>query len=206
MSAALIARLVAEGVSPELIGDIAEALADARAAERILEKRRAADRERKAVSNPRIPRNSTEAEESAEIQGSGFLDKKTQTQKINPSREVDSLPAREALDLPEGVTGELWDGYRAMRRKIRKPLTPYAEQLALKRLRKFAEDGYPPGEIVEAAIAGSYQGLFAPKDKANGRTNGMGRHQPGDGLSATTRAAAAVFGSAPAREPGAVPQ
>lgn len=28
----------------------------------------------------------------------------------------------------------------------------------------------------------------------NGRTNGMGRHQPGDGLSATARAALAVFG------------
>jgi hypothetical protein len=33
----------------------------------------------------------------------------------------------------------------------------------------------------------------------HGRTNGMGRHQPDDGLSATTRAAVAVFGSAPAR-------
>lgn len=38
----------------------------------------------------------------------------------------------------------------------------------------------------------------APEFEANGRTNGMGRHQPSDGLSATSRAAARVFGTAPA--------
>lgn len=47
-AATLIARLAAEGVSPDLLGDVAMALATAQAATYAIEKRRTADRERQA--------------------------------------------------------------------------------------------------------------------------------------------------------------
>lgn len=76
-------------------------------------------------------------------------------------------------------------------------------------------DGWPPGELeaqVEQFLAhhGSKNNSFSDLQKAfstwvlntrkwgigrDGRTNGMGRNQPSDGLSATSRAALAVFGS-----------
>jgi hypothetical protein len=46
--ASLIARLAAEGVSPELLGEVAMALATAQAAAQAIERRRATDRERQA--------------------------------------------------------------------------------------------------------------------------------------------------------------
>lgn len=126
-TALLIARLVAENVSPELIGDIAEALADARAAERVLEKRRAADRERKAVANPRIPRNSTEG---AEIQLNGSKGKnppdpiKTQTSKAPLKSSPQSL-------LPEHVL-EAWNAMadRTGLPKVRKLEGPRGRRLS----------------------------------------------------------------------------
>jgi hypothetical protein len=44
-------------------------------------------------------------------------------------------------------------------------------------------------------IEGNYD-----RNRQSERTNGMAGHQPDDGLSPTTRAAIAVFGSAPARQ------
>lgn len=47
-AASLIARLAAEGVSPDLLGEVAMALASAQAAAQAIEKRRASDRDRQA--------------------------------------------------------------------------------------------------------------------------------------------------------------
>jgi hypothetical protein len=118
------------------------------------------------------------------------LDKETPhtPKKLNP-RESILLPARD-LDLPEGVTPELWDQYRAMRSRIRKPLNAHAEQLALKKLRKFAENGHPPGQAVEDAIVGSYQGLFEPKADRNGRRHD---HLPDHDWGRTVEAAESVI-------------
>lgn len=61
MSADLLKRLADAGTPMSLIMEVAETLADARAAERLLEKRRERDRDRK-----RAPRNSVESTDGAE--------------------------------------------------------------------------------------------------------------------------------------------
>jgi hypothetical protein len=61
MNAALLAKLIEAGTPADLVAEVAVELGRAHAAQEILEKRRAKDRERKS-----IPRNSTETPENAE--------------------------------------------------------------------------------------------------------------------------------------------
>lgn len=74
-------------------------------------------------------------------------------------------------DIPESE----WDAFEDMRRKIGKPMTDKARSLAVDRLRKLAEAGWPPGDVLNHSILNNYQGLFPPKDDRNGtdqRTTG----------------------------------
>lgn len=76
-----------------------------------------------------------------------------------------TTPARERTpDLPEGATVEQWDAFREMRRRIRKPMTGRAEQLALGKLAKLAESGEPPGAVLDQSILNGYQDLYPIKD------------------------------------------
>lgn len=72
--------------------------------------------------------------------------------------------------LPGHIPADEWNGYVEMRRRIGKPMTDYAKQLAVKELDKLAADGWPPGLVLNQSTMNSYQGLFAPKDQ--GKRNG----------------------------------
>jgi hypothetical protein len=61
VSSDIIKRLIEAGTPPDLVADVAMELARAKAASEVLEQRRAKDRQRK-----RVPRNSTESEDSTE--------------------------------------------------------------------------------------------------------------------------------------------
>lgn len=71
-------------------------------------------------------------------------------------------------DIPEAE----WEAFEEMRRRIGKPMTDKARDLAVSRLRRFAEDGHPPGDVLNHSILNNYQGLFAPKDRHDERRNG----------------------------------
>lgn len=64
---------------------------------------------------------------------------------------------------PEWVPSEAFEAFIAMRKKIRKPLTDYAVQLAIKTLARLREEGNDPQEVLDQSIMNSWQGLFAVK-------------------------------------------
>jgi len=74
---------------------------------------------------------------------------------------------REAFDLPERIPAQPWADFLAMRRRIGKPMTTRAMELAVAELDKLAADGWPPGDVLNNSTLNSYQGLFPPKDKTN---------------------------------------
>lgn len=82
-------------------------------------------------------------------------------------------------DIPESE----WEGFEEMRNRIGKPMTPRARDLAIARLRQLAEDGYPPGDVLNHSILNNYQGLFAPRDDRNGQRNGTGQLRNGGSAS-----------------------
>ncbi len=107
--------------------------------------------------------------------------------------------ARATFPAPDGVPVETWNDFLASpkRRKAGMNATAYAG--IKNNLKILAEHGFPPGEMIALAVERGWVTVRLDWVKNNGqgnaRTNGMGRHQPNDGLSATSRAALAVFGA-----------
>lgn len=83
--------------------------------------------------------------------------------KASPSK----ARAKVKFILPDWVPVEPWDGYVAMRARIKKPLTDHAKGLAVDELTKLAEDGHPPGPVLNQSTFKNYLGLFPIKDQRN---------------------------------------
>jgi len=65
--------------------------------------------------------------------------------------------------LPEFLDPDLWEDFRQLRKEIKKPLTPTAEKMALKKLIGLHAENYDCNRIISRSIENSWQGLF-PKD------------------------------------------
>lgn len=76
-------------------------------------------------------------------------------------------PKAPAFVPPSDIPEAEWEAFEEMRRRIGKPMTAKARELAVTRLRNLAEDGYPPGAVLNHSILNNYQGLFPPKDHRN---------------------------------------
>jgi len=72
-------------------------------------------------------------------------------------------PPVSPLTLPAGVTVEDWQAFRDHRSKLRKPMTPRAEQLALEKLVELSSQGYDPKKTLNHAIEAGWQTFF-PRD------------------------------------------
>lgn len=87
--------------------------------------------------------------------------------------------------LPSWIPPEPWHQFEAMRRRIHKPMTDYAKQLAVAKLEKLKDDGWPPGDVLNNSTLNSYQGLFPPKDAQNGharQSNPQPKYKPSAAL------------------------
>lgn len=103
--------------------------------------------------------------------------------------------------LPPFVPVTEWEAFKEMRRRIKKPMTPYAEQLAISKLGKFVDAGYDAKEILNKSVLNDYQDIYEPKGKSNENSsrNTTGNTQPTktDRLKAAARRAAIAGGFAP---------
>jgi hypothetical protein len=77
---------------------------------------------------------------------------------ISPKGDAPSSP------LPEFVPVELWVAFVEYRKKIRKPLTPKAQELNLKKLSKMKDQGHDPARILETTIENGWLSFYPPKD------------------------------------------
>lgn len=61
-----------------------------------------------------------------------------------------------------------------MRVKIKKPMTEYAKELALKELQDLVNTGQNAEAVINQSVLKSWQGFFAVKAAANGTVNRHG--------------------------------
>lgn len=101
--------------------------------------------------------------------------------------------------LPDWVPKDHWEAFVAMRNRIRKPMTDEAKRLAVGELAKLAEDGHPPGDVLNQSIFKSYSGLFPIKDRQNGHP-GNNRNQSGSSTIDAVRRAIELTGGAEERD------
>lgn len=111
----------------------------------------------------------------------------SRTINVDKAKALPTTRARtEPVEIPDWIPPDAWAGYVAMRRAIRKPLTGRAIALAVQKLAALADDGHPPGEVLDQSTAASWQGLFALKD------NGNGQHRQASDRGGSTRTAAQI--------------
>lgn len=72
-------------------------------------------------------------------------------------------PPVSPLTLPAGVEEQRWAAFREHRKKLRKPMTAYAEQRALDTLVGLVGQGYDAAKLIDAAIERGWQ-TFYPRD------------------------------------------
>lgn len=58
------------------------------------------------------------------------------------------------------VPDELWEEFRKHRKRIRAPMTPYAEKLILTKLEQFQKSGANPVDILNESIERGWAGVF----------------------------------------------
>jgi hypothetical protein len=72
---------------------------------------------------------------------------------------------QEAVEIPDWLPNEVWEAFKDHRRKMRKPMTAYAEKLIVKALERFRAAGHDPVVIVEQSISRGWLDVFEPKDR-----------------------------------------
>ena len=170
---AVLEAMQAEGLSLEQCIRILRAAGPDTAAE----KRRAYDRQRKA-------------EKRAEAKSGGMSggnppdpspneidiltptrESKTETKVSSKGADRERLEAigsclRVAFPAPLGVTAEQWEAFRKQRKKA---LNHRSYTLLINKLASLAEDGWPPGEMIDLAIERGWETVFAPRNFGNER-------------------------------------
>ena len=68
--------------------------------------------------------------------------------------------------MPDWLPQEAWLEFKKMRIKIKKPMTEYAERLAIKRLDKFRILGQDIEEVLDYSTLNSYAGLYEQEIKS----------------------------------------
>mgnify|MGYP000184471998 CR=1 FL=1 len=64
----------------------------------------------------------------------------------------------------EGISTDCWEAFIEMRRRIRAPLTPYAEKLICRELAKLKSAGQDPQACLEQSVMLGWRGVFPVRD------------------------------------------
>jgi hypothetical protein len=79
---------------------------------------------------------------------------------LERGKENKSLSSRA---LPEWLPSAEWDGFKAMRTKIKKPLTDRAATMAIRKLGELRDEGHDPAAVLDQSTLHCWQDLYALK-------------------------------------------
>jgi hypothetical protein len=74
----------------------------------------------------------------------------------------------------EWISAESWAAFIEMRRRIRAPLTPYAEKLICRELCRLKSLGHDPQACLDQSIMLAWRDVFPPRDRASAIGRGTG--------------------------------
>jgi len=90
----------------------------------------------------------------------------TDETKLNKVKNVNK-GKKEIIVLPDWLDQELWSEYKRYRSNGKNKFTPYAQQLAIKKLTKLREDGNDPNEVIQQTMVCNWSGLFPLKKNSD---------------------------------------
>lgn len=68
--------------------------------------------------------------------------------------------------MPDWVPVDSWEGYAEMRKKIRKPMTPRARELVLKKLSAMREEGHDIADVLDLSTTNAWTDVYRPEGRA----------------------------------------
>lgn len=83
--------------------------------------------------------------------------------------------------IPDWIPTESWDGFVAMRKSTKNPLSDHGVKLAIRELEKLRRDGHDPGAVLDQSTLQNWRGLFPIKDNHRGNQNGTATPRTGTG-------------------------
>ena len=87
---------------------------------------------------------------------------------VQPERSKKHLCANaEPINLPDFIDAELFANFIQHRKEIKKPLTPHARDLIIKKLSDFNSRGLDANKALENSIINGWQGVFEPRGYKN---------------------------------------
>jgi uncharacterized protein YdaU (DUF1376 family) len=100
--------------------------------------------------------------------------KKSAIAEVLPSQlPTQPQPQKKVFVLPPWIPREAWDQYEVMRKRIRKPMTDRARELAVGDLEKLMKDGEDVEQVLNQSILKSYTGLFPVKKDNTKSSKGL---------------------------------
>lgn len=86
--------------------------------------------------------------------------------RVDKRREEEKTEDKAQAPMPEWLPMEAWTGFVEMRKRIRKPMTPRAQQLVLKTLEDMRAKGLSVAQALDNSTRNSWVDVYAPKDAA----------------------------------------
>jgi len=79
-------------------------------------------------------------------------------------KNVKNDKKKETYTYPDWLDANLWKQYKTMRQRIKSPMTPFAEKLAIGKLEKvMADEDCSQQEVIEAAIMNGWKTFWPPR-------------------------------------------
>lgn len=92
-------------------------------------------------------------------------------EEINTDSAIAESKARDKkTDLPDWVPRSEWSAYVEMRKRLKKPMTAKAAELAIAKLAEMAKQGHSPAAVLNQSTFNSWQGLFPIKQEGGNAT------------------------------------
>ena len=79
--------------------------------------------------------------------------------------KVESIKNQDGLIFPEWLDQKLFNDFKSMRLKLKKPVTDRAETMLINKLAALKEKGYEPSKVIEQSILHCWQDFFELKDQ-----------------------------------------
>lgn len=109
---------------------------------------------------------------------------KTIIREDNPPNPLSHIREKDWPEIPDWIPVKPWNGFIAMRRKMKKPPTAYAVELMIKDLDKLSKEGHRPEDVLNQSAKANWQGLFPVKQQRseqNGGSQAAGPNGSGNG-------------------------
>lgn len=128
------------------------------------------------------PNNETTTDVQQPLNGCA-TNQEPRTKNQEPDKEPPPTPRKRgngfdaaAIELPDWLDREDWQGWVADRKARKKPVTQEAAKLQLKQLADLRAEGHQPSAVIANSIASGYQGLYPPRTQTRTKSNGGTAH------------------------------